>query len=197
MSAADFKTDKNSAGLNSDQTFPKQRFFVLPGLKAQLVFWPLMLIGLALDLASKSAVFSWLEQKPGNSVSIIDGFLRLVRTVNPGAAFGIGIGHSNLLIAVSVIALVVILVVFLLSGSQPKLVHAALGLFAAGVCGNLWDRVFNDGGVRDFIDVVYWPGRHWPAFNIADSLLCIGVALLIMANFFTGKSYRTRARPQK
>jgi len=184
MSATDFKTDKNSAGLGSDQTSSKQRFFVLPGLKAQLIFWPLMVIGLALDLATKSAVFSWLEQKPGNSISI-------------SAAFGVGIGHSNLLIAVSVIALVVILVVFLLSGSQPKLVHAALGLFAAGVCGNLWDRVFNNGGVRDFIDVVYWPGRHWPAFNIADSLLCIGVALLIMANFFTGKSSQTRAQQQK
>jgi len=189
--------EENSAGLNSDQAFSKRRFFVLPGLKAQLIFWPLMVIGLALDLASKSAVFSWLEQKPGNSVSIIDGFLQLVRIVNPGAAFGIGIGQSGLLIAVSVIALVVILVVFLLSGSQPKLVHVALGLFAAGVCGNLCDRIFNDGLVRDFIDVVYWPGRHWPAFNIADSLLCIGVALLIMANFFTGKSYRTHARQQK
>ena len=197
MSVTELSREENSAGLNSDQAFSKRRFFVLPGLKAQLVFWPLMVIGLALDLASKSAVFSWLEQKPGNSVSIIDGFLQLVRTVNPGAAFGIGTGYSNLLIAVSVIALVVILVVFLLSGSQPKLVHVALGLFAAGVCGNLCDRIFNDGLVRDFIDVVYWPGRHWPAFNIADSLLCIGVALLIMANFFTGKSSRTRARPQK
>jgi len=83
MGATDWKTDKNSAGLNSDETFSKRRFFVLPGLKAQLIFWPLMVIGLALDLASKSAVFTWLEQKPGNRVSIIDGFLQLVRTVGP------------------------------------------------------------------------------------------------------------------
>lgn len=189
--------EEGGAGLNSGQAFSKRRFFVLPGLKAQLTFWPLMVTGLALDLASKSAVFSWLEQKPGNSVSIIDGFLQLVRTVNPGAAFGIATGQSDLLIAVSVIALVVIFAVFLLSGSQQKLVHVALGLFAAGVCGNLYDRISNDGLVRDFIDVVYWPGRHWPAFNIADTLLCIGVGLLIMANFFTGKSSRTRARQHK
>ena len=193
MSATDLKKDKSNDRLNSDQAFSEHRFFALPGLKAQLTFWPLMLIGLALDLASKSMVFSWLEQKPGNSVSIIDGFLHLVRTVNPGAAFGIGAGYSDLLVAVSAIALVAILVGFLLSGAQPRLVHVALGLFAAGVCGNLWDRVFNDGGVRDFIDVVYWPGRHWPAFNIADSLLCIGVALLIMASFVTGQSSQTRA----
>jgi len=190
-------TDKNSAGLNSSQAFLKRRFFVLPGLKAQLIFWPLMLFGLALDLASKSVIFSWLEQKPGNRVSIIDGFLQLVMALNDGAAFGLFSGHPYWLTVVSVIALVVIFVVFFLSGSQPKLVHVALGLFAAGVCGNLCDRIFNDGLVRDFIDVVYWPGRHWPAFNIADSLLCIGVALLIMANFFTGKSSRTRARPHK
>jgi len=197
MSTTDWRPDKNSAGLNSEQAFSKRRFFVLPGLKAHFIFWPLMVTGLALDLASKSAVFSWLEQKPGNSVSIIDGFLQLVRTVNPGAAFGIATGQSDLLIAVSAIALVVIFVVFLLSGSQQKLVHVALGLFAAGVCGNLWDRVFNDGGVRDFIDIVYRPGRHWPAFNIADTLLCIGVGLLIMANFFTGKSSQTRAQQHK
>ena len=55
------------------------------------------------------------------------------------------------------------------------MVQVALGLFAAGVSGNLWDRIFNGGQVRDFIDVVYWPGRHWHTFNVADAMLCIAV----------------------
>ena len=157
-----------------------KRYTLNATIKAQLIFWSLAATGFALDLLSKWAVFNWLKQKPGKSVSIIDGFLQLVLAENEGAAFGIAAGQSWLLVAVSVIALMVILAVFLFGGTKRKLVHIALGLFTAGVCGNLYDRIFNNGLVRDFIDVVYWPGRHWPAFNIADSMLCIGVGLLII-----------------
>ena len=75
--------------------------------------------------------------------------------------------------------------------------HAALGLFAAGICGNLYDRIFNNGLVRDFIDVVYWSGRHWPAFNFADSMLCIGVGVVIISGLFTEKSARKHAQQRK
>jgi lipoprotein signal peptidase len=51
--------------------------------------------------------------------------------------------------------------------------------------------------VRDFVDVVYWPGRHWPAFNVADSMLCAAVVLLLLSNLFTHWSYRRRARRRK
>jgi len=168
---------------------------MMPNLTAQLVFWPVVAVGVALDLWTKRAVFDWLQQPRGpGSFSLIDGFLQLVIAVNDGAAFGIASGQRYKLIAISVIALIVILAVFLFSGTERKLVHVALGLFAAGVCGNLYDRIFNDGLVRDFIDVVYWSGRHWPAFNVADSMLCIGVALIIISNFFTEKSSRKHAR---
>ena len=168
----------------------------LPGLKAHIIFWSITVFGIALDLWSKSAVFDWLQQQH-SSISIIDGFLQLVRTENPGAAFGIAAGQHHLLIAVSVIALMVIFAIFLFGGTEQKLVHVALGLFAAGVCGNIYDRIFNGGLVRDFIDVVYWPGRHWPAFNIADSMLCIAVGLLIISNLLIGKSSRKHARQHK
>jgi signal peptidase II len=79
--------------------------------------------------------------------------------------------------------LIVIFAVFLFSGTKQRLAHVALGLFAAGVCGNLYDRISNDGLVRDFIDVTIWPGRHWPAFNVADSLLCIAVGLGVISCF--------------
>ncbi len=176
-----------SKGQNSNarpslaRAFLRCRSLALPDLTAQLTFWPLMAAGLALDLWSKSIVFSWLTQKPGNSVSIIDGFLRLVMALNDGGAFGIFSGRPYLLAAVSVVALVVISVVFFLSAGQHRLVHVALALFAAGVCGNLWDRVFNQGHVRDFIDV-YYRDYRWPAFNVADTMLCIGVGLLLISS---------------
>ncbi len=169
----------------------------LPNLAAQLVFWPLMAAGIALDLWSKKAVFAWLEQRQGSSISLIDGFLQFVRAENAGAAFGIATGQRDLLIVVSVIALIGIFAIFLFSGTERRSVHIALGLFAAGVCGNLYDRIFNDGLVRDFIDVVYWPGRHWPAFNVADSMLCVGVGLVIISGFFTEKSSRKRVQQRK
>jgi len=174
-----------------------KRYTLFAKSKAQLVFWPLMVAGVILDLWTKAAVFNWLEQKPQKSVSIIDGFLQFVVAENAGAAFGIAAGQRYLLITVSVVALAVIYVVFLLSATEHKLVYIALGLFAAGVCGNLHDRIFNDGRVRDFIDVVYWPGRHWPAFNIADSMLCIGVGLLLISSFFTGRSSLKHAQQRK
>jgi len=181
----------------SGRAFLKRRALVLPGLTAQLIFWPLMTAGFVLDLWSKKAVFDRLQQQQTGSVSIIDGFLRLVMAENAGAAFGIATGRTHLLVALSVIALVVIFAVFLLGRAEQKLAHVALGLFAAGICGNLYDRIFNNGLVRDFIDVVYWPGKHWPAFNVADTMLCVGVGLIIVSGFFTGKSSRKRAQQHK
>ena len=155
-----------------------------------------MTIGIALDLWSKRAIFDRLQQQ-GNSISIIDGFLRLVMALNDGAAFGLFSGKPYLLVAVSIVALIAIFVIFLFSRTERRFVHIALALFAAGVCGNLYDRIFNNGLVRDFIDVVYWPGRHWPAFNIADSMLCIAVGLLVISTFLTGKSFQKCGQQHK
>ena len=148
--------------------------------KAHLIFWPITATGLLLDLAGKKAVFAWLETKPNFTVSIIDGFLQLVRRENPGAAFGIAGGQRLLLISVSIIALIIIFAVFFFGRPGKKLTCVALGLFAAGVLGNFYDRLFHAGRVRDFIDL-YYRDWHWPAFNIADAMLCAAVALCIIS----------------
>ncbi|MHC4623600.1 MAG: signal peptidase II [Planctomycetota bacterium] len=169
----------------------------LPGWKEHAVFWPVTALGIALDLWSKSFIFKWLSQQPDNRYPIIDGVFQFVMALNNGAAFGLAPGQRHLLIAVSFIALIAIVAVFLSSANQSKLMLTALGLFAAGVAGNLYDRLFNDGLVRDFIDVVYWRGKHWPAFNVADSMLCIAVGLLILSGLFTGRSAQKHARQHK
>ncbi len=190
------KAEENSAPSSFERAFLKRLSGALPDSKAHLIFWSLTLTGLALDLWSKKAVFDWVGQQPSESVSIINGFLRLVRVLNNGAAFGVFAGKPYFLTAISVIALVVVLGVFLFSGTRYRLVHVALGLFTAGICGNLYDRIFNDGSVRDFIDV-YYRDSHWPAFNIADSLLCIGIGLLIISTFLTEKSAQKHAQQHK
>jgi len=169
----------------------------LADCKAHLVFWLILVLGLILDLWSKRAIFEWLGQKPGSTAVLIDGLLRLVTAENAGAVFGIAAGQRWLLIVVSVIALIVVFAIFLFSRTRQRLMQAALGLFAAGVCGNLYDRIFNNGQVRDFIDVVYWSGRHWPAFNVADSMLCVGVGLVVISGLLTEKSARRRVQQHK
>ncbi|HNS21460.1 MAG TPA: signal peptidase II [Sedimentisphaerales bacterium] len=174
-----------------------RRRIELPDVTAHLVFWPTLLLGLALDLWTKHAVFAWLRDVPGQRVSILDGFLSFQLALNRGAAFGIADGRMAFLIGVSSLAMLIILGWFFFSQTRQRIVHAALGLFGAGVCGNLWDRIFNEGQVRDFVDVVYWPGRHWHTFNVADAMLCVAVGLLVIGTCLTDSSDRKRAQPQK
>ena len=188
------ETKASNARPCQSRPFFKQIAVSLPDAKTHIIFWSLMISGLALDLWTKKAVFDWL--KPMESYPIIDGLLRLIIAENNGAAFNMFAGKPYFLAAVSLIAMAGIFAVFLLSGGMHKLVHIALGLFAAGVCGNLYDRLFNNGSVRDFIDV-YRGDYHWPTFNVADSLLCIGVGLLIISSFFTEKPAQKHDQRQK
>jgi len=169
----------------------------LPDKMAHVIFWPIAVLGLVLDLWTKAAIFAVLRHEPDQSLAIINGFLTFRMALNDGAAFGIASGRQLLLIGVSGVALVVILGVFLFGAARQRLVQAALGLFTAGVCGNLWDRMFNGGRVRDFVDVVYWPGKHWHTFNVADAMLCIAVGLLVATTLFTDSSCQKHDPPQK
>ena len=163
--------------MDSSKAITGHKGLILPDLKAHLIFWLVMIAGLAFDLWTKKVVFDWLEDR--HTYSVIGGFIELVRALNNGAAFGLFSGKIYLLIIVPIVALIASIVFFLFGGPQPRKAYVALGLIAAGACGNLYDRIFNGGMVRDFIDV-YYNGYHWPTFNVADSLLCIGVAILIL-----------------
>lgn len=174
------KTNDSGARERLSQFTPKHLMTLLPDGKTHLIFWPLMIGGLLLDLWSKKAAFDRLE--PYEAYSVIDGLLQFVRAENNGAAFGLFAGKSYFLTGISSIAMVAIIGVFLFAGNRQKLVNIALGLFAAGVCGNLYDRAFNEGLVRDFIDL-YYRSYHWHTFNVADALLCIGVGLLMISTF--------------
>lgn len=120
-----------------------------------------------------------------DSVSLIPGWLRIIHTENPGAAFGIlAEGNpwlrSGILIGVS--ALVLVFVVSALWGQRtmfPNVIsRVALALILGGAAGNLYDRVVH-GTVTDFIEV-YHGGWSFPAFNVADSAITIGAILLLL-----------------
>ena len=168
-------------------------------LIATLLFWPVALGGATLDLWSKWAVFNWLptltpyryviidgKTVPEFRYVLIDGFLQFVLRENEGAAFSLFQGWTFFLVTISIVALVIVVGIFFSKKVHSRLILFALGCMTSGIIGNLYDRAFNAGRVRDFIDV-YIGDYHWPTFNVADSMLCIGVGLLIIANLRTPK----------
>jgi signal peptidase II len=135
----------------------------------------------ALDQITKALVLRWLP--PGAIVVVIDGLLNLTLVMNPGLAFGLLAGvpvHWRwAVMALSLGALLVLARMALrllpAGGWRGRL---ALGLIFGGAVGNLIDRA-QFGAVVDFVDA-HWRAWHWPAFNLADSSISVGVALLAL-----------------
>ena len=135
----------------------------------------------ALDQISKAIALDRLLL--GVPIAVIDGLLALTLVLNPGLAFGL-LGSVPLawrwtVAALSLVALAVLARVALrvlpAGGWTGRM---AIGLIFGGAVGNLIDRA-RFGAVVDFVDV-YWRGWHWPAFNVADSAITVGVALLAL-----------------
>ena len=119
----------------------------------------------------------------GVPVSVVDGFFSLTLIMNPGLAFGMLSSMPTawrwVAAGLSMAALAVLTAVGArLLPSGGWMTRLALGLIFGGAVGNLVDRG-RFGAVTDFLDV-YWRGYHWPAFNVADSAISVGVALLAL-----------------
>lgn len=143
---------------------------------AWLRFIGVVIAGVATDLTTKAIAFRELgPQADTHQVVVIPHVLMFQTTLNNGAVFGIGQGLALLFILMSLVAIAFVVYVFMSSYRWQWPTHIALGLILAGAMGNMYDRVFNHGGVRDFILLHYWP---W-IFNVADAMLCIGVPMLI------------------
>jgi signal peptidase II len=124
------------------------------------------------------------------SVKVVEGFLNLTHIRNSGVAFGIFSEQQSelkpyLLIFVSVVAIVAILAIFHQTGKENRLVRTGLILIFSGAIGNLIDRVIHK-EVIDFIDF-FIENQHWPAFNVADSCITIGVLFMAVDMFLGGK----------
>jgi signal peptidase II len=114
------------------------------------------------------------------SIPVIPGWFHLTYIRNKGAAFGIfadGAVRIPFFITVTFIALLVIFWYMRRLRADQRLAAFSLALIFAGALGNLIDRL-RFGEVIDFLDV-FWRHYHWPAFNVADSAICVGVTLLI------------------
>ena len=130
----------------------------------------------------------------GESVPVLPGFFRLTYVRNRGAAWGMLADFSTLLIVLSVVMLAV-LVVFRRHFLTDTPIHrVATGLMTAGIVGNLIDRI-RLGYVVDFLDF-HWRAWHFPAFNVADSAICVGVGLYMLSQGLNGNK-KADASPQQ
>jgi signal peptidase II len=142
-----------------------------------------------LDQATKYLVIK--EMTVGQSIPIVNGFLNLTFVMNPGAAFGFLSSSAEnfrvpFFLGVSAVAIGVVIFFYLKGAEGNTLLQIGLSLVLGGAIGNLIDRVrFKE--VVDFIDV-YIHRLHWPAFNVADSAITIGVSVLIIDMILAGRT---------
>ncbi len=149
------------------------------------IFLSITAVIVAFDWFTKQLVverFSLHESKP-----VIDGFFNLVYVQNTGAAFGIGANSGTSLVPMllNIGAITIFIAVAVLAFRSPATdlrLQVGLHLILGGAIGNLADRL-RLGYVIDFLDVyvtVAGKARHWPAFNVADSAICVGIGLLVL-----------------
>jgi signal peptidase II len=142
---------------------------------------------LALDQATKWLVLEKIF--PGDEITVIPGFFNLTHRANTGAAWSMFTGNNFLLATVALIALVVLWVSRRHFSADRILGQLAFGLIFGGIIGNLTDRLLpGRHAVVDFLHF-YMQRRgtydiwDFPAFNVADSAICTGVAIIFLINW--------------
>ena len=154
-------------------------------LRSDLIFFVIAGLVVALDQATKYLVRTNLAL--GESVPK-EGPLRITYVTNTGAVFGILQGQTLFLTITTFFGLAAILLYYLYPPMEHGILRVALGLQLGGAVGNLVDRVRLGGKVTDFIDV-----GSWPNFNVADSCIMVGVAIII-GFFLLAESLHRRAQ---
>lgn len=152
---------------------------------AKVVYFAVILLVVVADQVTKTLIVGSLHLY--ESREIIAGFFNLVYVTNKGAAFSM-LADVNapwrhyFFLGIGSAALIGLSVAYWKLREITSLYSWALALIAGGAAGNLIDRV-RFGAVIDFLDF-YVGNYHWPAFNIADSAICVGVGLFLLINIF-------------
>lgn len=153
----------------------------------------LSVVVIALDQVTKYLVTDALQLF--QSIPLLPS-LNLVLAHNTGAAFSFlsdAGGWQRWFFVVLAVGVSIVLVVWLARLKQHECrLAVALSLVLGGAIGNVWDRIVH-GYVVDFIDV-YYGDWHWPAFNVADSAICVGAALLIIDALFNHEDEQQREK---
>lgn len=158
-------SEQVSVGERSAEARPGRR------LRIDAVFFVIAIAVVALDQLTKAVVRAKIAS--GDAWPDKDWLLNIVNVTNSGAAFGILQGQTLFLVVTSLIGVAAIVLYYMYPPLEHGLLRIALGLQLGGAAGNLIDRV-RTGEVTDFINF-----KFWPAFNVADSCISIGVATIL------------------
>lgn len=142
-----------------------------------LLFWLMFTCGLAADFLSKHFVFAFLATRQDRAYDVWPGVFMLSVHYNTGGPFSLLSGHNAWLIAVTIVALLVIIYLYVgMVRRQGRLALVSLSMIAAGAFGNLVDRLAFE-RVRDFLNFYI---IRYPVFNVADVLITVGAGLLVI-----------------
>ncbi len=155
-----------------------------------LTFAVIAVAGCAIDLLSKRWIFDYLGMPhQRESLWLVDEIFGFTTSLNEGALFGIGQGQGTIFAGLSIGAAIgIVYWLFVAGAAQDRLLTIALAAVTAGIFGNLYDRLGLPGltwagervfAVRDWLHFKIDPIIDWPIFNVADSLLVCGAALLV------------------
>lgn len=161
----------------------KEKFNFLPIKQSGFIWLWLTALAFIADYWTKQWANEALAPAYFGPVIEVMPYFNLKLAYNEGAAFSSFEGWTFFLIALPIIIVIALLLWMWQSPKSQKLVNTGLALILGGAFGNIYDRLFNDGKVIDFIDwYIIWDGveKHWPTFNIADSVILMGVGLLII-----------------
>lgn len=172
-----------------------------------MLFFAIAVLGCLADLGTKQAVFAWRGPPPPlgpahNEWWLIEPYVGIETAVNIGALFGLGAGGGRYFAALSVVAAIGIVVwLFCFGAARDRWLTIALSCVMAGIFGNLYDRlglwyqtgmpVEWESGVRDWI-LFRYGSYTWPNFNIADSMLVCGAAMLMWQAFMDSSAKSPR-----
>lgn len=159
-------------------------------LKNKRMFFVGLLIILLLfifDIWTKRFAFSRVDHVINRTSGIhthirITNFFNIVKVVNTGVSFGLfgNLKYGQIILSI-ITFLIIAFLICLIWKADNRYKIFVYSLIAAGGLGNLYDRIIY-GGVFDFLDF-HIADYHWPAFNLADSLICVGVFLIILEDF--------------
>lgn len=146
------------------------------------MMWAIIIIaGFILDRVSKLWVMNKIE---GNPVTVIDKFFYLRHLENEGAAFSILQGRTLFFIIIT--SVIVLFMVGFLVKNKNKFLRLSISLILPGALGNLYDRIFNDGKVVDFLEF-HFGSYAFPTFNVADCFVVVGTIFLAIYILFIYK----------
>lgn len=159
-----------------------------------------LLLTLTLPLYALDQITKWLVLRhihEDEVIPVVPGFFDLVQVHNTGAAFGMMTNNNAFFIGLSTIALIVMAVLMWRGMFRELAVKVGAALLLSGIFGNLTDRLLH-GHVIDFLsfDLHVPYANPWPAFNVADSCICIAAAIFVASSLFEDRRAKQVGQPE-